>query len=373
MSNIISDQLRPVLQSVLSGNRNWVPNHVYAGVVQEILGNGSIAVLINNKVYQAITHIPVHSGDLLNLRLLGTTPEPHFAITGLATIAPEAQAAVAVQSSSLPTIAMFAKLNSGIEGLANTLLQHPEQLARISSQLQPLLAAIAGNTLATADLARPGKLKDHVLASGFFHDSHEAAGIDGADIDLKGLLLQLLGLMNNRRTLALLNGRPGFIDNRPGPGLPNSATSLAQYTAQDDNSLARDLKNIITQNAESTLLQIVSSQLAARDKSTDTDRSFVMNLMIEHGEIFVPLQLELNQRISSDTEFWEASFSIELPKSGRMEWTITVKNPSVRVALGSNREDTRQHMSGQMSFLRQLLELQDLKLDQFSCIATEDF
>jgi hypothetical protein len=371
VTNTINDQLRPILQSVLSGNRNWLPNHVYAGVVQEILGNGSIAVLINNKVYQAITHIPVHSGDLLNLRLLGTTPEPRFAITGFATTPPTSEPAVAVQNASLPTVAMFSKLNPGIEGLASMLLQYPAQLARISPQLQPLLTAIATNILPAADLLKPGKLKDHVLASGFFHDSHEAAGIDGADADLKGLLLQLLTALQNKRTLTLVNGRPGFVDYRPATGPANTAASLAQYAAQDDNSLTRDLKHIITQNAESTLQQIVSAQLAARDKSTSVDSTFLMNLMIAHEDTFVPIELELRQRILAETEFWEATFSIELPASGKTQWTITVKNPAVTVQVASHKEQTRLHAAGQSRFLGELMELQNLKLVDFSCIEAE--
>jgi hypothetical protein len=372
VTNDISNQLRPILQSALSGNRNWLPNHVYAGVVQEILGNGSIAVLINNKVYQAITHIPVHSGDLLNLRLLGTMQEPHFAITGLADTPQQPAPAVAVQNSSLPTVAMFSKLNPGIEGLATMLLQYPAELTRISPQLLPLLTAIAGNTLAAEDLAKPGKLKSHVHNSGFFYDSHDAAGIDGTDADIKGLLLQLLGVLQHKRTLTLLNGRPGFIEYRPSTRPAGVASSLAQYTSQDDNSsLARDLKNIITQNAESTLLQIVSSQLAARDKSTDTDRTFMMNLMIAHEETYIPLELELRQQTVLDEEFWEAAFRIDLPVSGRMQWTITVKNPSVKVQLSSNNEATRQNVSDQTRFLAELMQLQNLKLDHFSCVEME--
>jgi hypothetical protein len=372
VTNDISNQLRPILQSALSGNRNWVPNHVYAGVVQEILGNGSIAVLINNKVYQAVTHIPVHSGDLLNLRLLGTMPEPHFAITGLADTPQQPAPAVAVQNSSLPTVAMFSKLNPGIEGLATMLLQYPAELTRISPQLLPLLTAIAGNTLAAGDIAKPGRLKSHVHNSGFFYDTHEAAGIDGTDGDIKGLLLQLLGVMQHKRTLTLQGGRPGFIEYRPSLRPASLASSLAEYTSQDDNaSLARDLKNIISQNAESTLLQIVSSQLAARDKSTDTDRAFMMNLMIAHEETYIPLELELRQQIVHEEEFWEAAFRIDLPVSGRMQWTITVKNPSVKVQLSSNNEATRQNVSDQTRFLADLLQLQNLKLDHFSCIEME--
>jgi hypothetical protein len=367
----INTQLRPILQSALSGNRNWLPNHVYAGVVQEVPGNGSIAVLINNRVYQAVTHIPVHSGDLLNLRLLGTLPEPHFAITGPADTAEQPTAAVSVQSSSMPTVAMFGRLNPGIEGLATMLLGYPEQLARISPQLQPLLAAIAGNTLAAGDLAKPGKLKSLVYNCGFFYDSHEAAGVDGTDADIKGLLLQLLGVLQHKRTLTLFNGSPGFIDYRPTRNPASLTTSLAEYTSQDDNSLARNLKHIITENAETTLLQIVSSQLTARDKSSSADRTFLMNLMIAHEETCIPLELEMRQQVFGDEEFWEAAFKIDLPVSGRMQWMITVKNPSVKVQFSSNNSLTRLHMSEQTRFLGQLMDLQDLKLDHFSCIEIE--
>ena len=96
--------------------------------------------------------------------------------------------------------------------------------------------------------------------------------------------------------------------------------------------MARDLKHIIAQNAESALLQLVSSQLAARDKSTDTDSAFLLNLMIAHEETFVPLELELHQHVCASEEFWEAAFTIELPHSGKMSWKLTVKNPSVSVA-----------------------------------------
>ena len=96
-----------------------------------------------------------------------------------------------------------------------------------------------------------------------------------------------------------------------------------------------------------------------------------MNLMIGHEDTFVPLELELRQQVLADVEFWEAAFSIELPKSGKMQWTITVKNPSVKVELCSNKEDTRLRMAGQTRFLGQLMELQDLALASFSCIEAE--
>lgn len=409
MTNDISTQLRPILQSVLSGNRNWLPNHVYAGVVQEILGNGSIAVLIDNKVYRAVTHIPVRSGELLNLRLLGSLPEPHFAITGPAVAAQQfapavavknsalpmmpaaamqnsglpmvpaaamqnsALPAVAVQNSALPAVAMFGKLNAGIEGLATMLLQYPAELTRISPQLQPLLTAVAQNTLAASDIAKPGKLKSHVHNSGFFYDRHEAAGVDATDADLKGLLLQLLSVLQHKRTLTLLNGRPTFIEHQTASSATpaRAASSLAAYSAQDDNTLTRDLKNIITQNAETTLLQIVSSQLAARDKSTDADRVFVMHLMIAHEESYFPLELELRQQVVREEEFWEAAFRIDLPVCGRMQWTLTVKNPSVNVQLASNNATTRQNAGSQTRILSRLMELQDLQLSHFSCVAME--
>lgn len=371
MTSAISNQLRPILQSTLSGNRNWLPNHVYGGVVQEILGNGSIAVLINNKVYQAITHIPVRSGELLNLRLLGTMPEPHFAITGVAD-APLPAPAVSVQHSAQPTVAMFGKLNPGIEGLAAMLLQYPQQLARISPQLQLLLTAVANNTLAASDIAKPGRLKTHVQNSGFFYDSHEAAGIDGDDADLKGLLLQLLGVLQHRRTLTLLNGRPGFIEQQASPGTAHTASSLAAYAAEDGNAMTRALRNIITQHAESALLQIVCSQLAVYDNNTDTDRAFVMKLMLAHEQTYIPLELELRQRIVCEEEFWEAAFKIDLPVSGRMQCTLAVKNPAVSVQLASNDATTRMNMAGQTRFLSELMELQHLKLSHFSCAGMED-
>jgi hypothetical protein len=379
VTNDISTQLRPILQTALSGNRSWLPDHVYAGVVQEILGNGSIAVLINNKVYQALTHIPVHSGQLLNLRLLGTLPEPHFAITGFADAVRQPNSppsslpisAAAVQHAAPPTVAMFSKLNPGIEGLAKALLQYPQQLARIAPQLQSLLTAIANTPLPAGDLAKPGKLKAYVQNSGFFYDSHMAAGIDGNDADLKGLLLQLLGALQHKRTLVLQNGRPGFIEHQPAPRPASLATSLKEYAAQHDNALARDLKNIITQNAETTLLQIVMSQLAARDKSTETDRAFVMHLMIAHEEKYVPLELELRQQRYDGEEFWEASFKIDLPISGTMQWTIAVKNTSVNIQLSSNNPTTRLNMGSQTGLLGELMERQNLRLGHFSCMEME--
>ena len=189
------------------------------------------------------------------------------------------------------------------------------------------------------------------------------------------MLLQLLGILQNRRTLTLFNGRPGFVAYRPAGAPANSATSLAQYTAQDDHSLARDLKHIITEHAESTLLQLVSSQLAAQDRTDEAGKTLLMKLMIAHEDTFVPLELELRQRVLAEEEFWEAAFSIELPVSGKMQWTITVtpnvKNPSVKVQVSSNKEETRLNMEDQADFLAQLMKVQGMELNGFSCIEAE--
>ena len=131
---------------------------------------------------------------------------------------------------------MFGKLNPGIEGLATLLLQYPEQLARISPRLQPLLAAISGNVLASGDVGKPGKLRHHVLASGFFFDAHGNAGMDVLDADLKALLFQLFGVLQHKRMLTLLHGRPGFVDYRPAPAQamrPPRSRSMPLMTTTD--------------------------------------------------------------------------------------------------------------------------------------------
>jgi hypothetical protein len=96
-----------------------------------------------------------------------------------------------------------------------------------------------------------------------------------------------------------------------------------------------------------------------------------MNLMVTHEQTCLPLELELRQQICRDEEFWEASFKIDLPISGKMQWNIAVKNPSVNVQLASNNPATRLNRGSQMRFLGELMELQKLRLDSFICTTME--
>lgn len=359
--------------------RHWQPNALYSGYVHAIHDDGSIEVSISNKVYQALAHPAAQPGDFLSLRLLGTEPEPHFAIVGVLRHATAPEAGVHVQTSWLEAVNLLRKFDPGLRALAVLWQHYPQQLARLSAQLPTLLAGIQARTLSDEDLLKPGKLKTQVLASGSFFDvpASDAAPQDVAAPDMKALLFRLLAQLHSPqqqqqglRQLVLEDGHAVF---REQPGTAAQSLQgikdwhIALYASeQEAGTGASTLKQLLGLNVESALLQIVNGQLAALARSDSKMSIWIMQLLLSHAGLTLPVELEFGRQLPPLTEQWQVVFSLELPRSGRIHAHIAVKKPAVAIRLQCQNAVMLDLWLERKKGLKQFLEKTGLRLEEFS-------
>lgn len=362
--------LTSLTDSGAKGNRQWLPNQLYSGHVLSIAEDGSIAVQINNKIYQALAHRSAQTGDKLSLRLLGTEPEPHFAIVGILRRLEQPQSAVQVPNAWREAVSLLRTLDPGIAALTALLQRYPLELARLSPHLTALLRTIDGRALPAEDLLKPGKLKAHALQSGSFHESDTAEETDSPD--MKSLLFRLLGILQHKRQLTLVNGRPAFVD-KAGSAAQNlqDRTAALYATEQETDSGASTLRQLLSLNVENALLQMAAGQVSSLLRSDGDFSIWIMQLMIKYENLTVPVELEFRKNLTSSTEHWEALFSLELPHSGRIHAELLVKKPAVDIRLSSQNAELVELWHGHRAGLKNMLVKLGLELQEFHCMKVE--
>ncbi len=245
--------------------------------------------------------------------------------------------------------------------------RYPQQLAQLSSQLPPLLGALHSRSLPRAELLTPGRLRAHGNSSWGLGDANET-GADAAP--LLPLLARLLGVLQPARELRLDQGQPVLVERDGGPA-QSLQPLVAQYrTEQESDSAAPVLRQLLSVNVEQALLSLVGTQLQTLPRSSPNLSIWIMQLLLQHGEALLPVDLLCQQQLQATEQRWQLDCSIELPHSGRIELTVLVKFPAVALRLCSQHSALCEAWREQQDSLTRAFKACGLKLEEFICMDT---
>lgn len=352
----------------VKSNRQWLPNQLYQGSVRNIRGDGSLDVMINGRLFQAQAFPQARQGDTLSLRLLGTLPEPHFAVVGVLRRAAQEEAKAQPKGDWLQAAGFLRKLNPGLAALNSLWQQDPEQLSRLSWQLPALLSALSAKALPAEDLLKPGRLKSRLLSGGAFYESSG----ESDPLDVKPLLFRLLAALGGTRQLTLQQGRPVFVEQHEAAAQSLQNRSIALYAQeQEAGSGGYSLRQLLSLNVETALQQLVTGQLSALHRSDGEKAFWIMQLMLNCEGELLPVEFEFGRRREEAGERWEVRFMLELPRAGRIAAELVVKKPTTLIRLECQNAGLVALLNQQQIGLKRLLEKQGLLLREFTCVRAE--
>jgi Flagellar hook-length control protein FliK len=89
---------------------------------------------------------------------------------------------------------------------------------------------------------------------------------------------------------------------------------------------------------------------------------------LRHGEGALPVDLLCQQQIQTADQRWQLDFSLDLPRSGRIDVTLLVKFPAVALRLCSSRTALCETWRRQQDSLVRAFKDCGLKLEEFVCV-----
>jgi hypothetical protein len=263
-------------------------------------------------------------------------------------------------------------------GLAalHSLLLHGLQrgeFAQLPPRTAQLLTELSRHLLPASESGNASRLRKLVLHSGLFLEtaSGEEDAADAspfpAPLDLKGLLGQLLALMQPGRRLALRDGALQFISQNPGTAQGLQAYAQEQNEQRKHGSRQMRFQGQLQANVELAFLGIVRNQLQSLAQSSDKKTRWIMDLVLQHesGPLTVPLIV--SHHAGTDPEAWEAEFELDLRHGGALHVVLCVKNTTVSVSIAASRSDMRELLRDGRLTLAQVLARQGLVLGHYSC------
>lgn len=343
--------------------REGPPPQLYKGHVIAVYEDGSIDVVVDRQVHHAQARHPVQPGDLLSLRLAGGSPDSGFSMVGVLRRADlQRQVDVQVRAGWPEAISLLRQQEPGIETLLALWQRYPRQLAQLSANLPPLLGALQARLLTRDDLLDRGRLKAHGSSSWGLGEAP-----DTQPQPLIPLLARLLGQLQPTRQLHLELGQP-VLGEREDAAARSLQPLVAHYRAeQEADSNAPQLRQLLTLNVEQALLGLVGSQLQTLERNGPNLSIWIMQLLLQNGEHTLPIDLFCQQQVQGREERWQLDFSVELPRSGRVEVTLLVKLPAVALRLRSSSALLCAHWRTQQDSLRKTLHGMALRLEEFVC------
>lgn len=350
--------------------RGWVPQQLYSGHVAAIGEEGQVEVVVNQRLYAATAEHPPRPGDLLSLRLLGTDPEPHFAVVGVLRREDlQRQVSVHLRSGWQEAVQQLRQQEPGIMTLLGLWQRYPQQLGQLSAQLPPLLGALQARSLPREELLAPGRLKAHGSSSwGMGHSDTGAE--ENAQQPLIPLLGRLLGLLQPSRELRLEQGQPVLAEREDAPAQGLQPLIALYRKEQESDTQAPVLRQLLSVNVEQALLALVGTQLQSLPRNGPNLSIWIMQLLLRHGPALLPVDLLCQQQIRAGEQRWQLDFSMDLPRAGRVEVTLLVKFPAVALRFTSQHTQLCESWRAQQDKLVRAFKDCGLKLEEFICVDT---
>lgn len=344
--------------------RSWVPQHLYKGHVVALYEDGSADVMVNQQLVRTQPRHPVQPGDLLSLRLTDLEPEPGFAVLGVLRRGDlQRQMDVQVRAGWPEAVQLLRQQEPGMDTLLSLWQRYPGQLAQLSAQLPPLLGALQARILPREELLTPGRLKAHGNNSWGLGDSSPGDEPE----HLIPLLGRLLGQLQPTRQLKLDLGQV-VLGEREGSAAQSLQPLVALYRdEQEGGTAAGPLRQLLTLNVEQALLSLVGTQLHTLESNGPNLSIWIMQLLLQYGDRTLPIDLLCQQQALGRDERWQLDFSLELPRSGRIEVTLLVKFPAVALRLRSADAALCAHWQQHQDDLKKAFTGLGLRLDEFVC------
>jgi hypothetical protein len=371
----------PRLRSALTGftqagkSPAWKLNQELQATVIATKANQT-RLRIEGQTFETQTAIALKPGQSLLIKVVSLEPQISFALINPATKESGATAHQSVVISEKLVQMESARTRSSIADLINLINNHSASALRsLPSGSPDLLAALQKQAITKGQLSDPGKLKLAVEDSGLLFESKVDARTKGDQTlgrsingDLKGQLLKLMGALGaGISPVALGAGRSAEAE----------AFGITQYRNNEQNALNTRL--LLLNRTEQALTQISTNQGRTLHETQQGSLRWLFELPVNFGSYSTSIPLFISHGRANIEEIgelnlWKASFTVDLPRTGKIEVEISIHKDSVYVVIGCEQGATRTELERHAPVLMKNLGLNDLQLAslRFQALHTEE-
>ncbi len=331
----------------------FVPGERYTAKVQEQIANGRFLVLIRDQKLDLNLPRNTQPGQNIELRFVSADPRLTFVQAGEPLPPGQSQAAVNLSDGGR-------YLNALLDRVKDLATRQPQPQSQTSTSTQGQAAPII-NAKPIIDGAPPSLqqfaalLKDTVIKSGLFYESHQAQWAAG-DRPLTELLREPQGRLSEPRAFAAAQQAA----NAAQPTL--ASTPLGQVPKVDlPNPLAPVLSNSTStqEPVHPQTAPLVQQQLETLDQ-----RQLLWQGQVWPGQ---DMRWQIEERSAREGEQdaereWQTRLELSLPHLGQVSALLKFTPQGIRIELATPTQDTAQALQSAGALLNQGMERAGLHL-----------
>ena len=351
--------LRPVasIQEIADKLAGLAPGQRLSAEIQGLLPNGTYRALINQRDITLALPFSAKTGDALELEVVSTDGKLALAVLSR----PPGDAGKTVAESVPTTLSRTGQLIASLFANASAEKSGGMLTATALNSYQPL----ASSPPATAqDIVL--QLKQAIIQSGLFYESHQAEWIDGR-FDKNALLEEPQGKLAPDQASTARTNAPLPNTAQPHPGEPFSAARQAterQQTPLSAHASSADKVNAGAaqpgQLVAPPVLALVQQQLEALATQNFAWQGQVwpgqtMRWEIEEGKEYKEGAEHQATESDATASQWQTRLRLTLPNLGEVDAQIRLQGQEITLALTASSADTQELLRSATESLRSQL------------------